>query len=1073
MGTVGRVPKINVTSRNIRTVADINGSLGQGMVSSEQLFLDSDVAGEYIDPDYCEGADSPARKIVFQDLPLHSGEWRNYGGETPPLEGEPEIYFSSILGKGYNDGNLIEFIPTLTEDLQYLIDNNLILGTAVPPNLDIVDDYTSQTIIASKMLVDATQSAMFRKGNDNILNMSDLGIIVGLDYIAPASKDATFSYNIEVYYGDIPRELKTTDPEAPSTKKNKTVLNITYIAGASATIGYVSGRLGAAQFWDKFLGGLKPVWTKIRTGWGVIEDFAGSSVGAAVVPILAALASYTTMIMVANIIWDWTHNAIKVIDGIYQYKNMVDGMYTWNDIKKTKYQIGFGRIFDGTDNFVSKTISVIDDRNIYTVPANDTVFPPKDAGGRTKYANFKFFPKCNQYDPMTPPPIITFKIELEALSGCRLSTTKPTVFTISIAPDKYLAPVFDVITPRGRASVTKQTVYNNDPLIFENARFVDFVMLNDTEASSGGPFGLFKTYENRYINSDGADLSAFNKYLPATGNSVVTTGGIAFGGVSYPEGDPMINLYPAASTYDILFIQEAQGNIIKNPTFRLEQQSTDPNHATYLLSKFWNYDSSWEIRDGAIYRDTPGNQVDGFWQSIPALRSQIQQSVGQYYFLEIDCVVDSGVLSFKLMDTFDGGICNWLSPFSYYWGGKRERKFSLTGGYAPLYIPDYPIGLTLDADNDLLQLETPGAYRIKVLIRVASITAKMFKMIPDENFTGRVNYASLQFMPTLAIDDGRGAVNALTEYNQPSLQLQWMDSTLVSKHVTLVFNITVPTTVHVKFTPIESEAQYYTLTAVWQEDGATYTYDDLSYQEYDIVHTYPIPGIYTAVLNNSFSGGPKQNLLSTFTCNEVELIKFSDDSGLVSGGSLDLSGSSIGQADRIPYLYYMVTDSFTSPLISLDVNNTPISGNCDKLIVVSDYLDISHTRVSGDLTSLFHVDYVDASYSNITICSGVDVPTGEDGNKTIIWKNCGMNVDQLYNLIHIIDVSSLKGGYLDIKGDNPIITDQDTLDTITMLTTILGEPDGLGGIGRGWTILYNSVYVGYTLTVNNGTISIP
>lgn len=1099
MGTRGRVRKVNVSTANIREVADIDYSIKQADTTGTELFADNDLLGEYIDPVYCEGNDNAERLAILTSKEYAIGEFRNYGGEGIPIEGEPEIYFNSILGKGYNDGNLIEFIPTLVEDLQYLIDNDLILGTAVPPNLDIVDDYTSQIIIASKMLVDATQSAMFRKGNDNVLNMSDLAIRVGLDYTDPASKDAVFSYNIEVYYGDIPGELKVDDAETPTTKKDKTLLNISYVVGAVGTLGYVSGRLGAAQFWDKLIGGLKPAWTKIRTGWRAIDRFATNTpLGTAITPILAALGSYTAMIMVANIIWDWTHNATKVIDGIYQYKNMIDGMYTWDDIKKTKYQIGFGRIFDGVDNFISKTISATDDQNVYTIPANDTLFPANDAGGRSKYANFKFFPKCNQYDPMTPPPIITFKIELEALSGCSLSITKPTVFTISVAPDKYLAPIFDVITPTGRASESIQNVYTNTPLVFENARFVDFIALLDLEASSGGSFGLLKTYEDRYINSDGADLYYHNKYVPISGNNASTVGGNIFRAFQQMQGPFELITYAEISTYDIKFIQEAQGNIIKNPTFRLEQLSGYQDDPTYLLRKFWNYDSSWEIRDGAIYRDSAGNQVDGFWQDVPALRFELHESIGQYYFLEIDCVISSGShLDIELTNTFKGGLYRWYSDDPYSSHNSRERNLMNPIQYPEGtfgYNPEWPVGMSIINEFDInlgfykaLRITDSGVY--KVLLRTSnttrpvSVTNSIFKVIPSEDFTGRVNYVSLQFMPTLPVSsdkwdpNNRWATNALTEYNQPSLKLHWLNSIMIEKAVTLVFNISVPTTVHVKLTPKEDEAQYYTITALWQPNETADIYTDLSYQEYDIVHTYLIPGIYTATITCSIPSGDIgasyfNILFENFTCNQVELIKYSDTLGLTSGGTIDLSGSNIGQADRIIQLYYMVTDSFTSPLISLDVSNTPISGNCDKLIVISNYLDISHTRVSGDLTSLFHIAYVDASYSGIIVCSGVDVPTGTDGNKTIIWKNCGMNADQLYNLIHAIDVSNLEGGYLDIKGDNPIITDQDTLDTITMLTTNTGEPDGLGGIGRGWTILYNAV-LGYTLTVNNGTISMP
>lgn len=1063
MGTKGRVPKTGLTSKNIRAVADISGNLGQGNVNTEQTFLDPDITGAYIDPDYCAGETEESRLAILQGHPFQSGYFRNYGGEdvVPPDPELPEIYFSSIIGTPFNGGANIELIPQTPATLAYLVDNSSIIGISVPPKMAEVDKYTSAAIMDSKQLVDLVQSAMLRTGNDNALNDSLLGVQVGKDY---SESEARFSYNVSVYYGDIPVEFTVKSPTTNLWTK-VVALFIPKFKDATQSIEAIQSDAGLSGLFDYLWGSNSALAVKAQRAITNIGTNIGSTVMGA---LLQAGAAYMAMILLADAIWNFFLNPTVAADGIYQYKNMIDGMYTWNDIKKTKYQIGFGRIFDGVDNFISKPIAAIDDQNVYTIPANSIQFPSNDLQGRKKYANFKFFPKCTQYDLMTPPPIITFKIELEAISRCRLSETKPTAFVVSIAPDKYSVPVFDIITPSGRASVTRRDVCINDTLIFENARFVDFIAMLDLEPSSGGIGGLIKTYEDRYINSDGADLYFFNKYLPVSGNSVETLAGDVFIAYTQGVGPFELKIYASASTYDVKFMQEGQGNIIKNPTFRLEQQSADPSDPTYLLKKFWNYDSSWEIRDGAIYRDAMGNQVDGFWQSVPALREGVHESVGQYFFLEIDCVVSPGThLDIELTNTFRGGLYRWYSSDPNSSHKSRERNLMEPTQYPEGtfgYNPEWPVGMALVSGSnpysEKLRITSTGIY--KVLLRTCKPSNKIFKVIPSEDFTGRVNYVSLQFMPTLAIDDGRGAVNALTEYNQPSLKLHWLDSIRIEKTITLVFNITVPTTVHVKFTPREDEVQYYTVVALWQPNETADTYTDLSYHEYDIVHTYLMPGIYTATITCRIPEANLNNLFETFTCNQVQLIRFWDATGLASGGTIDLSGSNIGIADRIPQLYYMITDSFTSPLISLDVSNTPISGDCNKLIVVSDHLYISHTRVSGDLTSLFHIAYVDASYSGITICSGVDIPTGTDGNKTIIWKNCGMNVDQLHNLIHAIDVSSLEDGYLDIQGDNPIITDQDALDTIAMLID-----------NRGWTILYNAVYVGYTLIVNNGIISIP
>jgi len=91
---------------------------------------------------------------------------------------------------------------------------------------------------------------------------------------------------------------------------------------------------------------------------------------------------------------------------------MIDGAYTFNDVSKSKYQIGFGKLHSGVNNFISKFISAIDDSNIYSAELNATQFPLNDVSGAKNYANFKFFPKCPQYDLMTPPPLPAHLIPL-------------------------------------------------------------------------------------------------------------------------------------------------------------------------------------------------------------------------------------------------------------------------------------------------------------------------------------------------------------------------------------------------------------------------------------------------------------------------------------------------------------------------------------------------------------------------------------------------------------------------------------------------------------------------------------
>jgi len=1078
MATRGRIKKVNMTTDEMMDVIDINYSSPKVNITSDVMYGDNDIAGPYVDPDYCEGNTDEERKTNLVTLPLQTDHYRNYGG-TEGSEGEPEIYFKSVVGTPFIAGDpTVELMPQTQSAQQYLVDNQKIIGIAVPPKLFEVDKYTSPAKTESKMLVDITQSAMLRDGNDDVLNDSSLGVKVGLDYLTgPSTKDAVFSYNITVYYGDIPVSFSVGNPNEFLT--HVAAIFVPKFSNASDSLGPISNSLNLAHLFDYLLGNKTPVLKKVSEAMNKLWTNPESM---AVGTIFQGIALYTTMILVADSIWNFFSYPTKAIDGIYQYKNLISGMYTWDDIKKTKYQIGFGRLFDGTDDFSSKLISRTKDQNIHTAAMNSAEYPMDDAEGRKKYANFKFFPKANQYDLMTPPPVITFKVELEAISGCHLSTTKiidgvtipakPTAFVVAIAPDKYMAPVFDVITPLGRSSEGKQNVYINTPIIFQNARYVDFLALLDLN-KNGSVLGLFPTYDNRYINSDGDQGMRKNKYMPSAGNNITTEGGLVFGGVEYPSGNPQLDMYPDASDYDVPFMQEGQGNLLYNPSFRLEQQFDNPDDPTYLLRKFWNYDSSWQIRDGAIYRDSMSNATDGVWQSCPKIRTPIHY--GQYCFIEIECVINSGHLAIDLLGTFDGAICNWLDGNTYYKQGGHERSF--------LQPEDYPTGITLEDSTDRLWLSgEPGIVKkYKVLVRVGAVTQKIFRIVPDESFTGMIKYACLQRMPTVEIDahptwfggSSRGCTNALVEYGQPRLQVRWMDAYVTSKSLTFVFQISEPTTIDFSFTPNEDEVANYSTHIDYGEGEPDVIIEGMIYQPQLQSHLYSMPGVYTVTLTNNIPASDLQNLFESFTCNAIQLIYFTDNGGLLANGSVDLSDTNLGIQNTVGQFFYMPTDKFKTPLYSLEIQNTPISGDCSSLSVVTHNLNISNTGITGDLTTLFDIAHVDASYSKVTICSGTDIPTGNNGDKSIIWKNTGMDVEQLYNLIHAVDLSNIESTtdicLLDIKGDNPPITDQDMLDTIDMLMDEL-PPDSTG---REWNILYNVLDQTYTLTVNNGTISMP
>lgn len=1027
MATRGRVRKTNVSTTNIRDVADIDYSISKQNTTGDELFTDNDLAGKYIDPQYCAGDSDEERLSILTSKEYAIGEFRNYGGDESPSDDLPEIYFKSIIGTGFEGGTPIEFAPQSQEAINYINYNDLIVSIAAHPRLDKIDDFESQTITDSKALLDKNMSVIFRDGNEDALNDSSLATKVGVDYTGVVSKNPIYSYRITSTYGDMPFEVEVNNPWKGTAIKALTSFYTPKFKDLDETIRSISQGAEFSYFFDYLNGGNSPIYGNVRK----VVDKVSRSVGETLLGTLfQAVALYTTIIIQASAIWDSLQNETNTPDGIFQYKNLVDGVYTFDDVKKSKMQLGFGSIFTGKDNFYSQTIETPFIENTYEIPANDIEYP-KDNGASKQYANFKFFPKCPQYDLMTPPPIITFKIELIANANCKLSSTKPTAFTISVAPDKYIAPKFDVITPSGRASQGKPDIYINTPIEFVNAKYVDFIALLDRE-KNGGWFNLFKIYQNSYINSDGRDDHPYtNRSFKYEDNgSIVNTAGAS---LVLRNG---VNNYPASSEYEVAFMQEYWRNLVKNSTFRLERLSEDPYHVTNFMKKFWTYSSDWQIRDGAIYRDVASNLNEGVYQDI-SLKSRSDY----FYFLDIECENNTGWVGVDLSTSFSNNIYSWVDNDSYYLSSGNSRKAVKT--------EDYPTGVSLN--SNALRFAS-GKYR--VLLRANQVDSLRLKMSCSDDYTGRINFVCLQPLPYGKIDDNkRMARNAGTEYGQNKLYVKWNNAYLSEKTINLQFNIDQPTTVHIKFKPKQSESSYYKTTITWQQNKSPDIIDGLSYQEYDMSHSYLIPGIYNVTIKNEIPALNLRNEFESFTCNEESLIYFNDASGLLYNGILDLSFSNIGLFGSLSLKNN--TSGFKTPLYSLNISNTPITGGIDQLPRITQYLNVSNTNVTGNAVNIYGIAVSDISNTNIIKCSTISQPSGNDGNKSITWINTLITEAELINLIRAIDLSNIESGYLDISGDNVSIFDQDTLDRITMLTTPLGDPDGLGGIGRGWTILYN------------------
>jgi uncharacterized protein (TIGR02145 family) len=1057
--TSRKVSLTNVSTTEIKTVtdSDIAYIKDTGRKASE-FFEDTtsesnDIYNNFIDETYCPADEGETKKDKLTRVPYKWGQWRNYGG-VEVGDGIPEIYWNNVVTSSNG-----ECIPS-GDLLTFFVENNLYPEINITPNQVRLETEINSSAINNFNLAGSTSSSYYRDNTTPIYN-SNLATKVGIDYPDGAGDLPEFEVKVTPRLKDIGVSLPSSGPSACPVGYgflDQAAMG-SYLVALGALAGKVIGitlqqapalpwaevvvSLGTVTSGELFSGVQIPCFSSSTQAASTINGVDGLTLSniftispelAVALGYLQGVSAFIGLIMFSDAIWDAVNQPATIIDYPYQYQNMIYGIYTFEDIAQSSYKIGAGNANQFNRNVETKNIEETGTTHTYTLNTpnwgdaynqetnNIALFPNRDSAW-DKWLNFEFYPRAFQYEYNTPPPIIEYVVELVPIRNCVLSTTKITKFVVSIAPDLYLAPNFNIIT-----SSTGNELYTNSTITFKNARFADFLYLQDaTNRNDSGIFqDLFGTYWNVTINSDGNEKYQRNRTSVEVGNDITMSGEEIFAVDVLGS-----NYYPPEDNYTVNFMLEAQPNIIYNPFFRVEKTTLYNN-----LKKFWAYNEFVSIEKGKA-QCTGGIGILYQTIGIPSTPSD-----SSFYILTIQC---SGQVE---MHT-DGYI---FEPYVYSWDALGSDRTALTQedmdtGFEGVIIP-VPATSRIVYNGTKLQFNS-GYY--KVIVKRKNIlgtptNAQVYFTMPSGSY---ITKCKLQYLPNAeAGKTSRGCYNAITRYNQLPKTFRWKDGSLTRKEIKIDYNGSSPNTFTINLglpgtniTKIE---------AVWKEGSFTDTDEYLLTNETSLVITKNDGRYYTECrLLVYFDNITINTTLTSLQINDNRVTWLYDTFGLLADSDIDLSGcSNLGGLDRTEGRRTIVNwgfDDITFRIGSLNVSNTNVYSNTSNITSITDYLNVDNTYVEGSLAAILSIPEISVVNTRI-----VDVGSGQPNyasgtEPSIIWKNSKtpIPVDQLNLLVYKLDETQTENGYLDIAGDNPEITDLAAIGYINNL------------IGKGWTVEYN------------------
>ena len=1079
----------------------------QRVRKASEFFVDGDVDNSiydnFIESDYCTADEGETKKDKLTRQPYKWGHWRKYGGVEEDISGEnglPEIYFSSIIDKVD-----AEHVP-LGDALKTIVEANGHKVVSVAPDISKVPALVNPEKFEQLNLYSLERSVMFRPGADDALNNSMLAVNVGIDYPNGQQGLPEFQIKVTPYIQEykLPSSQQSTmfdfGQAIPALKQIQDFLDAPnnlsalFSTNLKATVFSLSVYLESAYVllrvadypWvqpiptslDKLsrLDIVGDTVTGVRMENGFIKppipedlgrtlgdrpgmligDINNASTWAKIADIFQVIGLIIKIILYANELWDMLNPEAYIADGIYQYRNTISDTYTFEDIAGSKYSIGFGR----------KRIQQTTTKNIYNIsregrthtfdlnnpnyhllysPTNLIPSFPNRTPATNYYMNMEFFPKSMQYDYSTPPPIIGYLVELIPTRHCKLSETKLTKFSVEMCPDKFQYPKFEIQTSSTLNGIP--VLYNNTSINFKNAKFVDFIFLKDRDKD-----WFFGQYYYPTFNADGiykfveSGYTHLLSYYPGfTGNDCV----VIPNDLTFIEDSVLIpkpHFTPPNNTmFDVYFMQEHFGNLLRNSTFKIPQNPDTP------YRKYWNFNNNLNIRGGSIYKDSVTAQPVVLTQQIDRYKQN------KWFNFKIKLNITSGSIILVTGNSFEHALYrkaftldpitsildpNPPQPIDLEYWGEWNGVSSAEGGIAFNSSGEYhlvlkstsfsPTGnLTFGFTTDCIGSISEVSLQPKVPIPVGAPTS--FGI----NLAGK--------SVPIYHHGGRGAYNALTYGDQPTPYFLYKNSNLTSKVLDLLYihnnenylDYTYEFSFYLEPNKTATINYYNAVGTLVPPELITNGGEESMLIEKNRTFTDFIQRIEIRIIN-LYTGSDTELskiLIPEFICNDVKLAYLEDLAGLLVDGYVDISNTSL-----------IDLDCFRIRLKGLTAYNSAIQGRINSFTVpITEYVNLSSTDISGEFGTLINTPEIRCIDNNIS-SYGIGVPKYSlDTEPYIIWKNCNMSVDDLNYLVYILDLSSTSNGYLDIAGDNPEINDTIALTHIANLIT------------RGWNVLYNAV----------------
>lgn len=398
--------------------------------------------------------------------------------------------------------------------------------------------------------------------------------------------------------------------------------------------------------------------------------------------VLEFVAIVYLVVQVADLIWDFARESNVVKNALNDVFRMTRGLYNNDSIKesKVKMDITDDSSMYGNVEFplYSKDLNnkYYQYEDIETYGKNTGNYGAYKTGDKysvaTSNINFEFFPRGDQYDVSVAPPLIYYRIELEAVEGCYLSETKPIAFGFLVAPDKFATPSFD-ISPKNYWDY-------NDYAVFKDASYCDYIILNDLKSNNTRKFWRwfndtlnfrpFDSYHNFYLGTYGNDkyLQQNIEIFPNETTYPAKYDKIKDKNYVKKVGDLMTLtrdnglVVKEYENYEVVFCNDKFPQLVMNHTFidRLDIGNPDMDY----IKKYWIYNESdgWKIKNGAMYKSSGVEST--FYQDLNGDDYGMVCSVaGTYrrkYRVVVDVIINSGYFYIDCLNMWDVNL--WDVP---------------------------------------------------------------------------------------------------------------------------------------------------------------------------------------------------------------------------------------------------------------------------------------------------------------------------------------------------------------------------------------------------------------------------